>query len=420
MAQTDAAYAYSLDAKDELSLFRDRFVFRDPELIYLDGNSLGRLPRTTGGRIQTVIEKEWGEQLIRGWGTGWFDLSQRVGDKIAKIIGAQPGEVIIADSTTVNLYKLALSAMLAQGGRSKIVTDDLNFPSDVYVMQGIVEMLPQKRLQIVPSPDQIYGPIDGLRNALDEETALLTLTHTTFKSGYTYDLKEVTAMAHAVGALTLWDFSHSAGSVPINVTEAKLDLAVGCCYKYLNGGPGAPAFLYVRKSLQNRLKNPIAGWFSQKNMFGFDLDYEATGDIRRFLVGTPPVLSVAAIENGIDIILEASMEKIRAKSVAQTEYFIMLFREILEPLGFRLNTPPNAAVRGSHVSIGHDEGWRIDQALIHDANVIPDFRAPDNIRLGFAPLYTSFVDIHTAVMRLRNVMTQKLYEKYTDERSEVT
>lgn len=420
MAQLDAAHAYSLDAKDELSLYKDRFVSKDPELIYLDGNSLGRLPRATTGRVQTLVEQEWGGRLIRGWGEGWFEMAGRVGDKIAKIIGAQPGEVIVSDSTTVNLYKLALSALMAQPNRSKIITDDLNFPSDLYVMQGLVDMLPGRTLHVVNSPDQIHGPINALRTSLDENTALLTLTHTTFKSGYTYDLAAVSALAHEVGALTLWDFSHSAGSVPINVTDAKVDLAVGCCYKYLNGGPGAPAFLYVRKNLQERLKNPITGWFSQQNMFGFDLEYQPVNNIRRFMVGTPTVLSMAAVEVGVDMIIEATMEKIRAKSVRQTEYFIALYKEILQPLGFRLNTPTDPTIRGSHVSIGHDEGWRIDQALIHDANVIPDFRAPDNIRLGFAPLYTSFVDIHTAVMRLRNVVTEKLYEKYSNDRTAVT
>ncbi|MCB0033794.1 MAG: kynureninase [Anaerolineales bacterium] len=420
MAQLDAAYAYSLDAKDELSLYKDRFVSKDPELIYLDGNSLGRLPRATTGRVQTLVEQEWGGRLIRGWGEGWFEMASRVGDKIAKIIGAQPGEVIVSDSTTVNLYKLALSALMALPNRSKIITDDLNFPSDVYVMQGLVDTLPGRTLHVVNSPDQIHGPINALRASLDENTALLTLTHTTFKSGYTYDLAAVSALAHEVGALTLWDFSHSAGSVPINVTDAKVDLAVGCCYKYLNGGPGAPAFLYVRKNLQERLKNPITGWFSQKNMFGFDLEYQPVSNIRRFMVGTPTVLSMAAVEVGVDMLVEATMEKIRAKSVQQTEYFIALYKEILQPLGFRLNTPTDPTIRGSHVSIGHDEGWRIDQALINDANVIPDFRAPDNIRLGFAPLYTSFVDIHTAVMRLRNVVTEKLYEKYSNDRSAVT
>jgi kynureninase len=281
-------------------------------------------------------------------------------------------------------------------------------------------MLPGRTLHVVNSPDQIHGPVNALRTSLDENTALLTLTHTAFKSGYTYNLAAVSALAHEVGALTLWDFSHSAGSVPMNVTDAKVDMAVGCCYKYLNGGPGAPAFLYVRKNLQERLQNPITGWFSQQNMFGFDLEYQPVNNIRRFMVGTPTVLSMAAVEVGVDMINEATMAKIRTKSVQQTEYFIALYKEFLEPLGFRLNTPTDSTIRGSHVSIGHDEGWRIDQALIKDANVIPDFRAPDNIRLGFAPLYTSFVDIHTAVMRLRNVVTQKLYEKYSDDRTAVT
>ena len=284
-------------------------------------------------------------------------------------------------------------------------------------------------LQIVPSTDQIHGPIDGIQQALkandNTTTALVTLSHTVFKSGYTYNMKQVTEMVHndASDALVLWDLSHSVGSgVSINLNESNVDLAVGCCYKYLNGGPGASAFLYVRKDLQHKLVNPITGWFSHSNMFNFDLQYTPkANDITKFLVGTPPILSIAAIENGIDIILEATIEKIRLKSIQQTEYFIMLYDTILKPLGgFTLNTPRNSTIRGSHVSIGHaTEGWRIDQALIKDMNVIPDFRTPDNIRFGFTPLYTSFVDIYTAVKRLEYVITNKLYEKYTNEKDGV-
>jgi kynureninase len=230
----------------------------------------------------------------------------------------------------------------------------------------------------------------------------------------------VTAVARENGVMTLWDLSHSVGSVPINLHDAKADLAVGCTYKYLNGGPGAPAFLYVRQSLQETLGNPISGWFGQKDMFALGSDYTPEPNIRRFLTGTPPLLSLAAIEMGVDTILEAGMPRLRAKSVAQTEFFIELYHQILEPLGFTLNTPTDASQRGSHVSIGHPEGWRINQALIHDKNVLPDFREPDNLRLGFAPLYTSYSDIYTAVMRLRAVLHDKLYEKYTVERTTVT
>ncbi|MCA9980422.1 MAG: kynureninase [Anaerolineales bacterium] len=417
----DATYAYSLDAKDELGYLRDRFVVNDSELIYLDGNSLGRLPRATENRLRDLIAQEWGQRLIRSWGEGWFELQQTVGNKIAQIIGARPGEVIVADSTSINLYKLALAAMMARPMRKHILSDDLNFPSDYYIFQGITQLLPGAKLRRLSSPDGIHGvPLADLSAAMNEDTNLLSLSHTAFKSGYTYDMAAVTAVAREKGVMTLWDLSHSVGSVPIDLHHAKADLAVGCTYKYLNGGPGAPAFLYVRQSLQETLGNPISGWFGQKNMFALDPNYTPEPNIRRFLTGTPPVLSLAAVEMGVDTVLEAGMGRLRAKSIAQTEFFIELFHQILEPLGFVLNSPADVAQRGSHVSIGHPEGWRINRALIEDKHVLPDFREPDNLRLGFAPLYTSFSDIYTAVMRLRAVLNEKLYEKYSPERTTVT
>jgi kynureninase len=310
--------------------------------------------------------------------------------------------------------------VLARPNRPQIITDDLNFPSDVYILQGIAQQAPGRTVRVIHSADQIHGPVADITAALDERTALLSLSHTVFKSGYMYDLAAVSATARDAGALTLWDFSHSVGSVPINVTEAKVDMAVGCTYKYLNGGPGAPAFLYVRRALQEQLRNPIAGWFGQHNMFDFGLDYQPTAGIRRFMVGTPPILGLAAVDVGVSIVLEAGMAKLRQKSLQQTEYLIALYREFLAPLGFRLNSPTETARRGSHISIGHDEGWRINQAFINDGHVLPDFRAPDNLRLGIAPLYTTFVDLHTAVMRLRNLVTNKVYEKYDVERTAVT
>ncbi len=311
--------------------------------------------------------------------------------------------------------------MMARPTRRHILSDDLNFPSDYYIFQGISQLLPGAKLRRLSSPDGIHGvSLDAFYTAMNEDTNLLSLSHTVFKSGFTYDMAAVTAVARHKGVMTLWDLSHSVGAVPINLQEAKADLAVGCTYKYLNGGPGAPAFLYVRKSLQESLRNPISGWFGQQNMFALDPDYTPEPTIRRFLTGTPPILALAAVEMGVDTILEAGMPRLRAKSIAQTEFFIALYHQILEPLGFRLNSPTDVNQRGSHVSIGHDEGWRINQALIHDKHVLPDFREPDNLRLGFAPLYTSFSDIYTAVMRLRAVLSEKLYEKYTVERTTVT
>ena len=423
---TDPAYARQLDDEDELAGFRTRFVVDDPDLIYLDGNSLGRLPRDTVTQARHLLEQGWGQRLIRGWNDGWIEINEWIGDKIAALLGASPGEVAIADSTSTNLYKLALAALRARPGRKKIVTDDLNFPSDVYIFQGLsapfvvgasapgteVPTTNPLEIEIVPSPDGIHGPVEGLLAAIDEDTALVSLSHTVFKSAYTYDMAAITAHAHKMGALTLWDLSHSAGSVIIELNKANADLAVGCTYKYLNGGPGAPAFLYVRKDLQEELTNPISGWFGQKNAFAFGLKYEPAPGIRRFLTGTPPILSIAPIEMGVDLLLEAGMARLRAKSVLQTEYLIALWRELLAPLGFTMNSPADPAWRGSHISLGHPDAWRIDQALIEEMNVLPDFRKPDNIRLGITPLYTTFAEIHEAVMRLKRVVDERLYEKY--------
>jgi kynureninase len=410
--RNDLAYARSLDAADPLAHFRQRFVLPDPALIYLDGNSLGRLPQASTELSQRVVAHTWGDRLIRSWNEGWFDLPERIGAKIARLIGAQPDEVIVADSTSVNLFKLAVAALRHQAGRARILTDNLNFPSDLYVLQGIIDLLGQQhRLEVLPALDGIHSPAEALAAALDDDVALLTLSHTVFKSGYTYDMAALTARAHAAGALVLWDLSHSAGSVPIDLNAAGADLAIGCGYKYLNGGPGAPAFLFIRRELQAALHNPISGWMGQANLFGFDLDYAPTHGLRRFLTGTPPVVSLALLEPGVDILLEAGMDALRTKSVQQTSYLIDLWETELAPLGYTLNSPREAAQRGSHVALGHPEGLRIARTLIDELNVLPDFRAPDNIRLGIAPLYTSFADIHTAVQRMAQVVAERLYER---------
>jgi kynureninase len=413
--------ARALDAADELAHFREQFVIREPDLIYLDGNSLGRLPAVTAERLEQLVRQEWGGRLIRSWNDSWYDLPLKVGAKVARLLGAKANEVIIADSTSVNLFKLALSAVLAQDGRTKIVTDDLNFPSDLYILQGVARLAgPEYEVVQVKSADGQPGSAEALAEAIDSQTALVALTQTAFKSGYTYDLTAVTGMAHQAGALMLWDLSHTVGAMPLNLHDAGVDLAVGCTYKYLNGGPGSPAFLYVREDLQERLHNPISGWMGQDKPFDFDLDYRAATGMRRFLSGTPSVLGLAAIDSGLDLLLEAGIEQIRAKSVQQTDYFIGLFDELLAPLGFRLNTPRASERRGSHITLGHEEGWRIDQALINEMNVLPDFRQPNNIRFGIAPLYNTFEELFTAVSRLKNVVDERLYKKYSVETDTVT
>ena len=421
MTANNLSIAKSLDEEDELAHFRLRFAPTDPDLIYLDGNSLGRLPLATQKRMEDVVQQEWGRRLIRSWNEGWIDTAARIGGKVASLIGASADEVLLADSTSVNLYKLALAALLVQPHRQKIVTDDLNFPSDLYILQAVCKLAGRGcPVEVVPSADGIHGPIDKLAQTVDENTAVLSLSHTTFKSGYTYDMIALTRMAHQVGATTLWDLSHSAGALPVDLHQSAADLAVGCTYKYLNGGPGAPAYLFIRRDWQEKLANPISGWMGHNNSFDFDLDYEPAPGLRRFLTGTPPVLSLSAIEPGVDMLIEAGIQPLRAKSVRLSQYLLDRWQADLAPLGFQLNSPPEADDRGSHISLGHVEGYRIDQALIEEMQVLPDFRTPDNIRFGLVPLYTSYTDLHTAVSRLQMVVSEKRYEKYPTIRGLVT
>ncbi|CUS04936.2 Kynureninase [Candidatus Promineifilum breve] len=410
-ASFSLAAARQLDAADPLTAFRERFVIDDPDLIYLDGNSLGRLPRATVARLDEVIQREWGQRLVRSWGEGWFEAAGRIGDKIARLVGAAEGEVILADSTSVNLYKLTLAALAARPDRQTILTDDLNFPSDLYILQSAAA-LTGRRVRVIPAADGIHGPAEAICAAINDDTALVSLSHTVFKSGYVYDMATITAAAHRAGALALWDLSHSAGSVLVDLHGAAADLAVGCTYKYLNGGPGAPAFLYVRGDLQGALDNPISGWIGQRDPFDFALDYAPAAGRQRFLSGTPPILSLAAVEPGVELLLEAGMAEVRARSVRLSEYLLALYDERLASLGFRLNSPRDPARRGSHISLGHEEGLRINLALIRDVNVLPDFRRPDNIRLGIAPLYTTFSELYEAVERLRRVVVERLYERH--------
>lgn len=411
--------AIALDGSDPLSQHRARYVHTDPDLLYLDGNSLGRMPTAAAITIDDVAGRQWGDRLIRSWNEGWWELQLRLGDKVSSLVGAGPGEVIISDSTSVNLYKLAAAAIAAAGeGRNRIVTDDLNFPSDVYILEAVARASGGE-LVIVAS-NGIDGPIAGLDEAINENTALVSLSHTTFKSGYTYDIAAITEMAHAARAMVLWDCSHSVGAVPIDLEGSGADLAVGCTYKYLNGGPGSPAFLYVRSEHQDRLHNPIAGWWAHERPFEFDLAFVPLQGIRRFHSGTMPVLSLAAIEPGLDDVIDAGMQEIRAKSSALTSYAIDQWAAHLEQQGFTMASPTDQARRGSHVSLGHEMAWPITRAMIEDAAVIPDFRTPDNVRLGLSPLYTSFLDVHTAVQRIQRIVSNRLHLEHLDDHAEVT
>lgn len=407
----------ALDAADPLAPLRDQFAL--PEgLIYLDGNSLGVLPRATPGRVAQVIEQEWGQGLIRSWNrAGWIDLPRRVGDRIGRLLGAGPGEVIAADSTSLNLYKvlavaLALAARQPDGpARRVIVSEPDNFPTDLYIAESLAAQHGCE-LELV-EPDRLAARLAG---EAGRDVAVLMLTHVNYRSGRMHPMAALSAAARAAGALSLWDLAHSAGAVPLDLKAAGADFAVGCGYKYLNGGPGAPAFLWVApQHLQTLAESPhlhriqpLTGWMGHAMPFAFSPQYEAAEDIRRFLCGTPSVLALAALDAGLDTLLAAEplggMAALRAKSIALTQCFIDLVELRCADQGLHLCTPRNAEERGSQASFYRAEGgYAIVQALI-ERGVIGDYRAPGLLRFGFTPLYLGFADIWDAVEQLRQVL----------------
>jgi kynureninase len=392
---TDRADAERLDAADPLAPFRDRFVIDDPETIYLDGNSLGRLPLATRERLQELTA-EWGSDLVRGWHE-WIDLPERIGDLLATdVLGARPGEVIVADSTTVNLFKLAGAVLEMRPGA--IVTDAENFPTDRYVLDGLARLNDRELRVFEADPVDGPQPEDVERACAGADVALVVLSHVAYRSGALADIERINQAA--APTTVLWDLSHSAGALPIELDGRGVELAVGCTYKYLNAGPGAPAFLYVREALQADLRTPIQGWFGQLDQFRMERPYDPAPGVRGFLAGTPTILALGAVEEGAKLAAEAGVERLRAKATQLTELIVALHDERLAELGFRLGSPRDPARRGAHVSLAHDQAWPVCRALIERARVIPDFRGPDSIRLGVPPLYTRFVDVYEAVERL--------------------
>jgi kynureninase len=383
--------ARALDRADPLRPFRDRFFLPDG-VIYLDGNSLGALPRAAIDRQRALVEEEWGSELIRSWNTrGWIEAPKRIGAKIAPLIGARPNEVIVADSTSVNLFKLIVAAA-ALSDRPSLLTEAGNFHTDLHIASGAAE-LTGLRLDIAPR--------DEIDDRIGPDTNLLLLTHVHYKTADRFDMAAVTARAKAAGALTLWDLSHSAGAVPLDLNRDGAELAVGCGYKYLNGGPGAPAFLYVAEPLQERLLSPLRGWMGHAEPFAFTDDYRPAPGIDRFLAGTPPMLSLAALESGVESFGGASMDSIWAKSVALFDLFAALAAEHCPAL--ECISPSDPGRRGSHISFRHPHAFELCQALIADG-VIGDFRAPDVVRFGLTPLYLGFEDLWEAVGRMREIL----------------
>lgn len=409
MTAPERAEAEKLDREDELAGFRDRFVVQD-EPIYMDGNSLGRLPKATVEAMRTVVEDEWGRDLVGAWHY-WIELAGRTGDRIASsLLGASPGEVILSDSTSINLYKLVSGAMTTQPSSKKIITRIDDFPSDLYILQGIAS---QRNVALE------YVDLENIVSRASEGD-LVCLSHVSYKSGELADMKAITRQVHEAGALMLWDLSHSAGATSIDLSECGVDLAVGCTYKYLNGGPGSPAFLYVRSNLQDAMRQPIWGWFGQKDQFLMKPEYEPAEGISSLLVGTPPVISLKGVEVGVELLAEAGIERLRDKSVGLTNLMINLFDEWLAPLDLELASPRDSQKRGAHLAFRHPEAWRICRALIDTHGVIADFREPDLIRYGPAPIYTRFADAWDSMDRLRAVVEARDFEKLPQEKLRIT
>jgi kynureninase len=393
----------AMDAKDALAYARARF-FIPEDIIYLDGNSLGALPRSALARINRVVDTEWGRDLITSWNKNdWIGMPARLGARIAPLIGAAPDEVIVADSTSVNLFKLAAAAVRLKSPRRIILTETSNFPTDLYVLQGLEALLGGAvSLRMVPRAT--------LTASLTEDVALLALTHGDFRTGELHDMKAMTAVAHAVGALVLWDLSHSAGAMDLHLDACEADFAIGCGYKYLNGGPGAPAYLYVARRHQAALQQPLTGWMGHAAPFEFGETYRPADGMARLLCGTPPVISMAALEEGLKTFDGIDMRAVRAKSKALGDLFLSLVKTRCADAGFEIACPKDSQRRGSQVSLKHADGYAIMQALI-DKGVIGDFRALDTLRFGFAPLYTRYVDVWNAVEKLAAIMSSETWRQ---------
>lgn len=397
------AEAEALDLADPLRARRQLFVLPE-KTIYLDGNSLGPLPRHVAARLATAVSEEWGQSLIRGWNAhGWFDLPRVLGDRIGRLIGAPPGTVLAADSTSINLAKVLTAAMGLKPGRRVILSDSGNFPSDLYVAQGVIKALGGKHELRIVAPEEVEA-------AIGDDLAVLMLTEVDYRTGRRHDMKRLIAKAQGRGGLAIWDLCHSAGAFPVDLAGGNADFAVGCGYKYLNGGPGAPAFVYVRPDLQDKVIPSLSGWMGHEAPFAFDLDYRPAEGIDRLRAGTPGVLSMIALDSALDVWDGVDLHMLRDKSVRLAELFISEVERRCGAYGLKLASPRAAEQRGSQVSFRCEDGYAVMQALISEG-VIGDFRAPDIIRFGLTPLYIGFADIWDAVRILERVMAERLWDR---------
>ena len=404
----DRSRAESLDAADPLAAYRDRFLIADDAVIYLDGNSLGRLPAATPARIDEVVREQWGNRLIRSWSEGWMDVPLIVGDRLGTtLLGARPGETVVCDNVTLNIFKVLHAALGLRPSRTTVVVHRGEFPTDRYVAAEAAAQRGASIAWIGPmDPETVdIEPVSpaSIAAALHDDVAVVLLSVVDYRSGALVDVAGITQVVHDAGALMIWDCSHAVGSVPLSLADTDADLAIGCTYKYVNGGPGAPAFIWANSRLHDQLHNPVPGWMGHADVFAMGPGYAAAPGIRRFMTGTPSAIALAAVDVGVGLLAEAGMTAVRDKSIALTSYAVELADAWLADLGVALASPRDPAQRGSHITLRHPDALAVTQALT-DRGVIPDFRQPDGIRVGLAPLTTRFVDVHDGLLALRTLL----------------
>jgi kynureninase len=424
MKVTDRAYALELDKNDPLAEYRSKFVITDPNLCYLDGNSLGRLPHATVKAVSDYLSQEWGKEVVTGW-SHWIDEAQVAGDLLGRAsLGAGPGQVLVCDTTSVNFYQLCLAAINARPGRKTIITDAANFPTDRYILDGIARQL-SLNLVIIDNEDPAIAENERitaeiLEKYMSEDVALVTFEVIQYRSGARTDIQSITDLARSYGALVVWDASHAAGAIEMDFDANGVDLAVGCTYKYGNSGPGSPAWLYVNKRIQGELQVPIQGWFANEDQFGMGPHFEKAAGIRGFQIASPSIIGIRSVQIAFAMIDEVGIDAIASKAAIGTQMMIDLYDEWLAPLGYTLLTSRNPKERGGHISIGHPDAAKICVALRKLANVIPDYRTPDTIRLAIAPLPTSYVEVWDGFQRIRDLTESRQYEQIEGSDSRVT
>ena len=409
-----------LDAQDPLRRFRDQFVIADPELCYLDGNSLGRLPKKTTEVVQRFLLEEWGSQLVAGW-SHWIDEAQRVGDIIGTVtLGAAPGQVLALDTTSVNFYQLCEAAIKARPDRDVVISDTANFPTDRYILEGLCDRYGKRLVLIDDESNEEYVTAEMLQAHLSKDVALVTFSVIQYRSGALHDVRRLTQMAHESGALVVWDASHAVGVVDLKFDADDVDLAVGCTYKYCNSGPGSPAWLYVNKRLQESLQVPIQGWFAQRDQFAMGQGFERADGMRGFQIASPSIVGLRCVETAVEMIREATMPAITAKAAKGTEVMLALHDEWLAPLGFSVVTPRNATRRGGHITMKHPEAKQIAVAMREMVKVIPDYREPSSIRVAMSPLATSYREVYDGFARIRDLVSSGNYRQATIPAGRVT